>query len=59
MSIKPTIHREGVDKATFKRLKSDMLNTGEFDVNYLNKLDSYQAYWVNETKKTLRDLSTS
>ena len=46
-----------VSASVFKRIKIRMLTTGEFDNNDFHLLSSNQKYWVNETKKTLRDLS--
>lgn len=49
----------GVDVRTFKQIKIRMLTTGEFDPNVWNELSDFQKFWVNETKKTYRDLSMS
>lgn len=49
----------GISVREFKTLKRIMLTTGQFDPNKWNELNEKQKYWINETKKTLRDLSMS
>lgn len=46
----------GLDARQWKQVRMHMLNTGEVDVNLLEEMNKAQRWWVNETKKTLRDL---
>lgn len=50
--------REGLNATQWKKIKLQMLNTGEFNPNVWSLLDSYQKFWVNETKKSYRDLGS-
>ena len=46
----------GLSNSEFKKVKIHMLYTGEFDPNLWDRLSERQKFWVNQTKKTLRDL---
>ena len=48
----------GLNPSDWKRAKLHMMNTGEFDPNLFEEMNKAQRYWVNETKKTLRDIKT-
>lgn len=50
---------QGLDSSSWKQLKLAMLNTGEFNPDMWNSLSDYQKYFVNELKKSYRDLSKS
>lgn len=52
-----TQHDTGLDARQFNEVKRHMLTTGEFDPELWDSLNPMQQFWVNETKKTLRDLS--
>ena len=47
----------GLDASTWKKTRIEMLNTGECNPELTELMNKAQRYWVNETKKTLRDLS--
>ena len=48
--------KNGLNASDWKKVRLTMLNTGEFDPNLSEQLSKAQRYWVNETKKTLRDI---
>ena len=48
--------KDGLDASAWKKVRMTMLNTSEFDPNLSEQLSKAQRYWVNETKKTLRDI---
>lgn len=49
----------GLDARQWKHVKMIMLTTGTFDFNLFESLNTYQRYWVNETKKSYRDLTNN
>lgn len=46
----------GLDDREWKRVRTHMLKTSEFDPNLGEQLNDYQKYFINEAKKTLRDI---
>ena len=51
--LKP--EQPGLSQSQFKEIKRRLLEEGEFDPNYYEEMNTFQKYWVNETKKTLRE----
>jgi len=47
----------GLDAREWKKVRKNMLQTGEFDPNISDQLNPAQRWWVNETKLALRDCS--
>lgn len=48
----------GLDARKWKEVRLHMMHTGEFDPNLFGQMNKAQKWWVNETKKTLRDLKS-
>ena len=48
----------GLDKKSFKEVKKIMLTTGTFDPNLWHLLNERQKFFINELKKSLRDLES-
>jgi len=55
--LKPQkMEKEGLSQKRFKEIKMRLLEEGVFDPNVWEEMNSYQRFWVNETKKSYRDL---
>ena len=48
--------KDGLSVSEWKRVRMTMLKTAEFDPNLLESLSKAQRFWINESKKTLRDI---
>ena len=55
--LKPT--QEGLSSSEFKEIKTRLLQTGEFNPEVWNDMNAFQKFWVNETKKSYRDIEES
>jgi len=51
--------KDGLSASDWKTIRNVMLNTGEFDPNLSEELSKAQRFWINETKKGLRDIKNN
>ena len=51
--------KEGLSASAWKKVRTTMLNTGEFDPNLSEELSKAQRYWINQTKLGLRDIKNN
>ena len=52
-----TAKSSGLNHIKWARWKQDLLNTGSYDPNRYDELDSYQKKWTADTLNTLKALS--
>lgn len=48
--------KDGLPVREWTKIRRIMLTSGEFDPNISEQLSKAQRYWINEVKKTLRDI---
>jgi hypothetical protein len=54
--LKDLVNNEGgVSASEWKKIRTKMLKTGEFDPN-TEGLSKAQLYWINQTKLAIRDI---
>ena len=51
--------KDGLSASEWKKVRMTMLNTSECDPNIIEQMSKAQRYWINETKKTLRDIKNN